>query len=87
MGVGTWLFPLCHGRGVRHAKDTECPDGTVWWSLQLECAICTNPWVAVFPTKPGETDFRPECPSCASVGYVNLDPVNGRANGTDLETP
>jgi hypothetical protein len=84
--VPAWHHPLCIGCGTRHAKDTECPDGTQWCSLLLECAVCIHQWVGVFPFKPGEREFLPECPNCGHEGYVKLNPKKGTANGTQLET-
>lgn len=62
------IQPLCPGCGVRHSKDTACPDGTQWWAAMVECRICSHTHFAIVPVKPGdEQPHNIECRHCGSL--------------------
>jgi hypothetical protein len=65
----TWMHPLCFGCGVRHSKDTPCPDGTKWFQGRVVCRVCSYAHQAVMPIRPGD-DNPPhdlECPRCQGM--------------------
>jgi hypothetical protein len=74
----SWMHPLCLGCGVRHSKDTPCPDGTKWAQGNYVCRICSHKQHCVIPVPPGEP-FPPRNVECGNCHNMTCDPVECEA--------